>query len=100
MLPRQRLHNGIERGQALPLHGMAHHFGLLAHQSAAAWPCCVTHVLFKACPLLSGVSAYAADPGDRFVAAQDSLSGSMASVYSCRQKSAYSNGSASAETLE
>ena len=25
-------------------HGMAHHFGLLAHQPAAAWPCCSRHV--------------------------------------------------------
>ena len=39
MLPRQRRPNGVERGQAVPPHGMAHHFGLLAHQSAAAWPC-------------------------------------------------------------
>ena len=41
-------------------------------------------LLFKACPLLSGVSAYAADPCGRFVAAQGSLSGghvTMASVY-------------------
>ena len=27
-------------------HGMAHHFGLLAHQPAAAWPCCSRHVRF------------------------------------------------------
>ncbi len=77
MLPRQRLHNGVERGQALPPHGMAHHFGMLAHQPAVA-------LLFKACPLLSRVSAYAADPCGRFVAAQGSLSGglvTMASVY-------------------
>ncbi len=41
-------------------------------------------LLFKACPLLSGVSAYSADPCGRFVAAQGNLSGSnvtMASVY-------------------
>jgi len=41
-------------------------------------------LLFKACPLLSGVSAYAADPCGRYVAAQGSLSGghvTMASVY-------------------
>ncbi len=41
-------------------------------------------LLFKACPLLSGVSAYAADPCGRFVAAQGSLSGghvTIASVY-------------------
>ncbi len=31
-------------------------------------------LLFKACPLLSGVSAYAAGPCGRFVAAQGSLS--------------------------
>jgi len=29
-----------EGGQALPPHETAHHFGLLAHQPAAAWPCC------------------------------------------------------------
>ena len=132
MLPRQRLHNGVERGQALPPHGMAHHFGLLAHQPAAAWPFFsffffflgyrgIVHppsddegnertwfepeqrprkrvpkrsvhgkqspqgaLLFKACPLLSGVSAYAADPCGRFVAAQGGLSGghvTTASVY-------------------
>ena len=46
MLPRQRLHIGVERGQALPPHGMAQHFGLLAHQPAAAWPCCSRHVRF------------------------------------------------------
>jgi len=46
MLPRQRLHTGVERGQALPPHGMAHHFGLLAHQPAAARPCCLRHVRF------------------------------------------------------
>ncbi len=46
MLPRQRLSNGVERGQALPPHGMAHHFGLLAHQLAAAWPCCSRLVPF------------------------------------------------------
>ncbi len=40
MLPKQRLHIGVERGQALQPHGMAHHFGLLARQPAAAWPCC------------------------------------------------------------
>ncbi len=41
-------------------------------------------LLFKACPLLSQVSAYAADPCGRFIAAQGNLSGShvtMASVY-------------------
>ena len=41
-------------------------------------------LLFKACPLLSGVSAYSADPCGRFVAAQGNLSGNsvtMASVY-------------------
>jgi len=41
-------------------------------------------LLFKACPLLSDVSAYAADPCGRFIAAQGTLSGShvtMASVY-------------------
>ncbi len=41
-------------------------------------------LLFKACPLLSEVSAYAADPCGRFIAAQGTLSGShvtMASVY-------------------
>ncbi|KAA6416665.1 MAG: hypothetical protein FRX49_13364 [Trebouxia sp. A1-2] len=41
-------------------------------------------LLFKACPLLSGVSACAVDPCGRFIAAQGSLSGShvtMASVY-------------------
>ena len=37
---------GVERGQALPPHGMAHHFGLLAHQPAAAWPCCSRLVPF------------------------------------------------------
>ncbi len=46
MLPRQRLPNGLERGQALPPHGMAHHFGLLAHQPAAAWPYCSRLVPF------------------------------------------------------
>jgi len=46
MLPRQRLPNGVERGHALPPHGMAHHFGLLAHQPAAAWPCCSRLVPF------------------------------------------------------
>ena len=29
--------NGVERRQALPPNGMAHHLGLLAHQPAAAW---------------------------------------------------------------
>jgi len=41
-------------------------------------------LLFKACPLLSGISAYAADPCGRFIAAQSNLSGShvtMVSVY-------------------
>ncbi len=41
-------------------------------------------LLFKACPLLSGVSAYAADPGGSFTAAQGNLSGShvtMVSMY-------------------
>ena len=46
MLPRQRLPNGVERDQALPLLGMVHHFGLLAHQPAAAWPCCSRLVPF------------------------------------------------------
>ncbi len=46
MLLRQRLPNGVERGQALPPHGMAHHFGLLTHQPAAAWPCCSSLVPF------------------------------------------------------
>ena len=39
MLSRQRLHNGVER--ALPPHGTAQHFGLLAHQPAAGWSCCL-----------------------------------------------------------
>jgi len=41
-------------------------------------------LLLKACPLLSGVSAYAADAGGSFTAAQDNLSGShvtMVSMY-------------------
>ena len=42
-IPRQRLPNGVERGQALPAHGTAHHHGLLANQPAVA-------LLFKACP--------------------------------------------------
>jgi len=47
-------------------------------------------LLFKACSLLSEVSAYAADPCGRFIAAQGPLSGShvtMASVYSGAHKS-------------
>jgi len=39
MLNRQRLPNGVKRGQALPPYGMAHHCGLLAHQPAAPWIC-------------------------------------------------------------
>jgi len=46
MLPRQRLPNGVERGQGLPPHEMARHFGLLAHPPAAAWPCCSKLVPF------------------------------------------------------
>ncbi len=45
------------------------------------WP---IRKLFKTCPLLSEVSAYAADPCGRFIAAQGTLSGShvtMASVH-------------------
>ncbi len=44
----------------------------------------VVALLFKACPLLSEVSAYAGDPCGRFIAAQGTLNGShvtMASVY-------------------
>ncbi len=37
--------------------------------------------LFKACPLLSGISAYAADSCGRFIAAQGNLSGSHVTMY-------------------
>ncbi len=76
MLTRQRLPNGVERGQALwdcPSFWAA---GRSASRGVA--------LLFKACPLLSEVSAYAADPCGRFIAAQGTLSGShdtMASEY-------------------
>ena len=55
-------------------------------------------LLFKACPLLSDVSAYAADPCGRFIAAQGTLSGShvtMASVYAPVERQHLSSSKAS-----
>ena len=39
-LTKQRLHNGVGRGQAKPPPGMAPPFGLQARQQVEVWPCC------------------------------------------------------------
>ena len=82
MLPKQRLHIGVERGQALQPHGMAHHFGLLARQPAAAWPCCSRLVrglsLCCRCMLLSrGRAAHVSSSKASFLSCQQALPSSL-----------------------